>query len=396
MSKYIWVALCATISTPAFSQTVVDNVFENDPEQKSLKAKIETEREKAKGTFVMPPLQVSYGFFVLPIETRLGPQRHQVQASQALPWWGQSSARDDYFTARAAAISPKLDLRKRTIRRDIVSVQIDVAQAREELVVERKHKVLLDGLLRSTQSLVEIGRAKKSDLTRLAFEIAKTSDMLQRKNAEIEIRSAALAEFGVEDVESLTELSSFSTLGAISKHPNVRGLELEADVVEAAKTRLDLSNKPTFVVGATYTEVGAGDLNTDDAGKDALKVMVGVKLPVWGTPKKKEIESLEAKKIALQFEAEAIIRKLEADVKVLEIRRTEIERRLKFISSTSLPIAGSAQQDTTLDYEVAKATITDVLRAIDVVHVLELEQISLRYERDRVRNNLEFLLGGTP
>ena len=51
----------------------------------------------------LPDPKLAYGYFISPIETRVGPQEHKIGVAQSFPWFGTLSLKGDMATAEAKA-----------------------------------------------------------------------------------------------------------------------------------------------------------------------------------------------------------------------------------------------------------------------------------------------------
>src|SRR6056297_2750922 len=76
---------------------------ENNPGLKAKYMEYEIAMEKIPQVSSLPDPSFSFGFFISPVETRVGPQRAKFSLSQMFPWFGTLKARGDAAAFMAEA-----------------------------------------------------------------------------------------------------------------------------------------------------------------------------------------------------------------------------------------------------------------------------------------------------
>ena len=105
-TRYIIIAL-VFISNMLFAQdelnTYLKVAAENNPGLKAKFSEYMAAMEKVPQVGALPDLQLAFGYFIQPVETRLGPQQAKVSLTQAFPWFGTLNAKEDVATEKARA-----------------------------------------------------------------------------------------------------------------------------------------------------------------------------------------------------------------------------------------------------------------------------------------------------
>ena len=107
-SKYIkfllviFFLICGGIT---YTQDLLDGYLleaaNNNPGLKSKFSEYLAALEKVPQVGALPDPQVSFGYFIQPVETRVGPQRARISVSQMFPWFGTLGAKKDVATEMA-------------------------------------------------------------------------------------------------------------------------------------------------------------------------------------------------------------------------------------------------------------------------------------------------------
>ncbi|MEQ8241052.1 MAG: TolC family protein, partial [Cyclobacteriaceae bacterium] len=107
MKKYIIIILTFLgFSTLANAQSL-DDYFkiaaENNPGLEAKFKSFEAAMQKVTQVSSLPDPNLSFGYFVSPVETRVGPQRARFSLTQMFPWFGTLKAQEDAATLMAEA-----------------------------------------------------------------------------------------------------------------------------------------------------------------------------------------------------------------------------------------------------------------------------------------------------
>ncbi|MCK5461759.1 MAG: TolC family protein, partial [Bacteroidales bacterium] len=76
---------------------------ENNPGLKSRFNEYLAALEVAPQVKALPDPQLAFGYFIQPVETRVGPQEFRISASQMFPWFGTLKSKEDVAIQTAKA-----------------------------------------------------------------------------------------------------------------------------------------------------------------------------------------------------------------------------------------------------------------------------------------------------
>ena len=96
--KAIYFYIFLLISISSYGQGKLDEYLQtaaqNNPGLKVKFNEYMAALERVPQAGALPDPTVAFGYFVQPIETRLGPQQAKISAMQMFPWFGTLSARE--------------------------------------------------------------------------------------------------------------------------------------------------------------------------------------------------------------------------------------------------------------------------------------------------------------
>ena len=77
--------------------------YENNPGLKASYKEFESTLTRVDQASALADPTLSFGYFISPVETRVGPQRAKLSLTQMFPWFGTLKASDDVATYQAEA-----------------------------------------------------------------------------------------------------------------------------------------------------------------------------------------------------------------------------------------------------------------------------------------------------
>ena len=277
------------------AQTLEDyfrEAAENNPGLQASYKDFEASLQKVKQYNALPDPTFSFGYFISPVETRVGPQRAKFSLSQMFPWFGTLEAKSDaaalmaeakyqaflddrnrlYYKV-AAAYYPLVELKR---LKAIEQKNIDILQSYKTIATSKfKNGVSpmtdvlrVDIMLKDAQTNLGILNKKEQPL------LATFNKLLNRDQSEVVLVEDSLF------LESLPENYRLDSL--LANNPVLDALDLKRKASEASEIETQRQGLPKLGVGLDYTIVGKrSDMDIEDNGKDILMPMLSVSIPIF-------------------------------------------------------------------------------------------------------------------
>lgn len=354
----------------------------------------------------LPEPTLTYTYFVRSVETRVGPQRHRFGISQAFPWPTKLSA-----GAEASALSAQSA--KRQFEASALRVSARVSDAYWELwLVSQVRRIQKEQLVlsRTTSELVrsrlEIGAASLSDVSQTDLVLSRATDVIAGLDeAERRSRAALRRALGAPDGMALPVHTAAPLLvapvepdgalvAAAQAHPGVGALELMAQSKSSSAESANADRYPSFVLGLDYVETGPAKMpNQADSGKDAVMVMLGVKLPLWGGAYGDEVDAARADSASFKARAASARNDARSRVHVVLSEIRDALRRARLYQHTLVPQATTALKSVIGSYAAGRATLPQLLMAQRELLEIELSLAQARAVHARAWAQLEDAVG---
>ncbi len=265
---------------------------ENNPGLQAKYKDFEAALQKVPQMRSLPDPTFSLGYFISPVETRVGPQRAKFSLSQMFPWFGTLEAKADAASLMAEAkYQSFLDARNK-LYFDVSASYYPLVELNRLKEIEQKNINLLQSYKNIATSKFKNGTSPMTDVLRVDIMVkdAQTNlsilnkkekpllvafnNLLNRDENELVIIQDSLS------LESLPE--SFRKDSLLTGNPMLNALDLKRKASKASENVAKKEGLPKVGVGLDYTIVGKRtDMDIADNGKNILMPMVSVSIPIF-------------------------------------------------------------------------------------------------------------------
>ncbi len=248
--------------------------------------------EKIPQVGTLPDPQLTFGYFIMPVETKTGPQQAKISFSQMFPWFGTLSSKENVYVNAAKAKYEEFEEAKSKLYFDVKSVYYDLYFIKKSIDITLENIRILNSYRNLALIKVETGKSSGTDELRIEMELADLENQLALFKDNL---FTAIVKFNnllnVDNNDDViipdtlwTDDIGFSRrmmLDSInSNNHQIRKLEFLKQSFKENEVWAKKAGTPSFVVGADYTFIGDNGL-TEQSGKDALFVKVGITIPLY-------------------------------------------------------------------------------------------------------------------
>lgn len=359
---------------------------ENNLGLKASYAAFEGALERIPQAKALPDPSLSFGYFISPVETRVGPQIARISLSQMFPWFGTSAAREDAASYAAKVKFKEFLDSKNLLFREVKQTWYSLYEVDRLLILEKKNKELLLTLKAIALKKFENGSGSLSDVVRveLIIENSETDiQILKEEKRPIEVKFNLLLNredalnISIPDSLEIEKLEmAFQKDSLLSNNPLVQAQTLSIKSKEASKIAVRKMLWPKFGLGLDYAIVGERrDIVLEDNGKDILMPMVTVSLPIFRKKYKSAISEVD-----LQIESLAFSK---AD---LENRLLTNYERALFQMEKAIKLKHNSTNQNLKTKQLNRLLIRDYKNSNeDFTEVLKNQQLSLKYQKEELK-----------
>ena len=382
-----------------------DTAALNNPRIQTLYMQYEVIKQRVPQVGALPDFQFGFGYFIRPVETRVGPQQATFSAFQSFPWFGQLNAQEHAMVERANAVLEKFNNERSEINFKVATTYNNLYVLRSAIRITQENIVLLNTFKDLANVRFESGKASMVDVLRIEMELGELQNQLAYlqdskrpllSHFEQLLNTKLTQELVFPEVLWSDELSVSKELiedSVESVNPTILGLQHEIlsydqEVIAAKKT-----GAPSFTVGLNYTLVGdrAGYSGADN-GRDVILPTIGVKIPLYRKKydaliKEKEVakESVALKKTNLANELKTSLANGFRDYDDA-VRRVVLYLKLKDFARQGLDLLVA-------EYSSAETNFEEVIRMDRKLLKYELELEKARADQNTTVAYINFLMG---
>ncbi|MFZ6052963.1 TolC family protein [Halocola ammonii] len=304
---------------------------ENNPGLKAEYKEFEATLERAATVGSLPNPTLSFGYFLSPVETRVGPQQAKVSLSQMFPWFGSLSAKENRLKQQAEARFFVFEDSKNRLFLDVAKAYYPLVEVEEEMRLERENLDLWKNLKSFVTQQFESGKSPMSDvlIVEMSIRESKTKiEVLESRKEELKAEfNALLNREETEDVviqtdlkiDGLEEMQTADSL--IQNNPKLSVYDRQIESTRFAEEAAEKSGLPGVGLGIDYVVVGErSDVDLPDNGKDVVMPMVSVSLPIFRRQYKAAKREAQLMREGYELKKENVENELQAELSTAKAR----------------------------------------------------------------------------
>lgn len=282
---------------------------------------------------------LSFGYFISPVETRVGPQRARISLTQKFPWFGTLKVKGDAAALQAeAAYQAFLDARNQ-LYYQVAEAFYPLYELQQLIAIEQENVALMQSYKQIATTKFENAKGTMVDVLRvdLILKDAQTQlDILQEKketlltNFNSLLNREPLQEVSLPDTLLLSDFDEPKFTDSLLKsHPQLQELNLQQKAMQASERVAQLKKMPNLGFGLDYVMVDErSGTEIPENGQDILMPMVTLSIPIF----RKQYKA-EQKEAQLMQEAYAEREQATRNALKVNYQQTlfELNKRRKFI-----------------------------------------------------------------
>ncbi len=287
---------------------------ENNPGLKSSYLEFEAAMQKTAQVKALPDLSLSFGYFVSPVETRVGPQRAKFSLVQMFPWFGTNGLAAEVSEYNAQAKYQEFLDQKNQLYYQVKSAYYPIYEVHQQIKWQKENIDILKTYKRLATTNFSNGKGAMVDVIRvdiLIDEVETELQLLEDQLMPLKVtfnrllnRSDSL-DVVVTDQLSIDQDVVFDR-DSIYANPALDALELNIQGAQASELQAGKQGLPTFGVGIDYVIVDKrSGIDLPDNGKNVFMPMVTLSLPLFRGKYQASVKQAQITQQALEHKKEA-------------------------------------------------------------------------------------------
>lgn len=315
MKRYILIITVLLLSGLRINaQTLEESLkiaSENNPLLKAKYAEFEAALQKVAQVNSLPDPTFSFGYFISPVETRVGPQQAKLGLTQMFPWFGTLKTAGNVQALQAEAKYQEFQNAKNELYMQVKSAWYPIYEVNQKIRLQEENRVILSSYKQLATTGFKNDKGSMVDVIRVDIMIENTDteikllqDQLQPFNVQFNklLNRPDSLVIQVEQDLTLIEIPlNYRKDSLLANHPLLQSLDLKMKSAQEAEELSKKQGLPKLGVGLDYVFVGdRTDMVVPDNGKNVIMPMISMSIPIYR--RKYNAATKEA-----QFKQEAIV-----------------------------------------------------------------------------------------
>jgi outer membrane protein TolC len=376
---------------------------ENNPGLKAKFSDYMAALEVAPQVKALPDPKVAFGYFISPVETRVGPQQAKISAIQMFPWFGTQNAKESVAIQLAKTKYEVFLEAKSKLFNETRSTYFNIYYNLRAIEITRDNQTILNTFQRLANIKVESGKVSAVDEYRIVMEIGDLENqlaLLVDKQYVLELMFNNLLNtegfqpvitpdiLWTDDVALGKEQVMDSIL---SNNHQLLILSMQQEALTYRKELVHKLDRPAFSVGLDYTFIGQGDNNL--AGTDAfLFPMVGISIPLYRNKYRAMVNEVVFLQESKDFEKTDKMNLLETILEKVWKEYLDADRRIRLYIS-QLELADQSMKLLETEYATGNKNFEEILRMERRVLKYGLELERARSDKQAAISFINYLMG---
>jgi outer membrane protein TolC len=376
---------------------------ENNPGLKAKFNEYMASLEVGPQVSTLPDPKVAFGYFISPVETRVGPQQFKISASQMFPWFGTLEAKENMAVQMAKAKYELFLEAKSRLFNEVRATYFNIYFNRRAIEITRENLTILNTFQNLANIKVEAGKVSAVDEYRIKMETGDLENQLALlidKQSVLELMFYNL--LNVEgDQKVLTpeilwafdlSLSKEQVLDSIkANNHQLLVLSLQQAALSYRKELAGKQGKPDLTIGLDYTFIGQGENNL--AGTDAFVFpMIGISIPLYRNKYRAMVNEVVYLQEAKEYELTDKINILETILEKTWKDYLDADRRLRLYIS-QLELSNQSLNLLETEYATGNKDFEEILRMERKVLKYGLELEKARADKQAAISFINYLMG---
>ena len=313
IKKYLWILAFASFNVVEAQHLnhYIENALKNNPHLgATYKIAMASQKNVTKAQFLPNP-QFSFGYFVSPIETRVGSQRARFSVTQMFPWFGTLKEKKNAAAMTASANFQQFNYEKAELVMNIKFLYYLIWELQQHTKKQKEILQLLLGYKNVVKVAYRENKIPITDLLQLDLLIEETKTIIINSNDQLVVLTLKFNNLlydgqkhkpvQVEDslkipLQPLVNMLWLDTVYASNAALNKMQLMVKKAEIQEKITKKNTLPQLGLQLNYVVTDQN-NNLSTQESGKDAFFPMFTLSLPIFF---KKNNAQKEAAKITTE------------------------------------------------------------------------------------------------
>lgn len=265
---------------------------QNNPEVKAAFNEYLAKLQEVPQVGALPDPEISFGYFINPIETRIGPQEARLSLSQMFPWFGTLDAREKVKINEAKAKYRAFQARRNNLFYEVKATWYDLYVLKEKMDILKENISILETLESIALQKYETAEGGQADVLQVQIELEdlrinkrklQDDQEVLRQKFKALLHTDSLALDNTLDIIPKEPSTTTPELKQrmLTENPNLNQLAFQEQAAKNSVSVAKLDGLPAFGLGFDYIFTGKREVIMPANGRDAFMARLSIKVPLY-------------------------------------------------------------------------------------------------------------------
>ena len=362
---------------PSQSQTLSDYLeiaAENNPDLQSTFYRYRAALQELPIVGALNDPEIGFGYFVKPVETRVGAQQARVSLTQMLPWFGTLSQRKTVAATEAKIRFEEFQEQRNRLFFSVQERWYEMYFMEQSIDILKQNIQILETFESAALQNYETATGRQVDILRVQIELEELRNQLRVQMDELDVlktdfnnllnRDPSLEVETADQIDAVAVIPETDDLydQILVRNPSLQELEYRSRAKQDEITLVRKSNRPSFYVGVDYTFVSERPVEIDDNGKDAFMLRGTVKVPIFKNKNRARVEQAQQLEKAADYAKQEQKNRLRTSLETALKDLRNADRNLTLASDVQIRYTEQAVEMLLGEYASEGAEFEEVLR----------------------------------
>jgi outer membrane protein TolC len=373
--------------TLSFAQTL-DDYFkiaaENNPGLQAMYKDYEAALQKVPQVNTLPDPTFSFGYFIAPVETRVGPQQAKFSLTQMFPWFGTLKVHGDVAALLAESKFQSFIDARNNLYLQVASAYYPLYELKEWIRIEQANLNILESYKTIANQNFKNGKGTLVDVLRVDIMLKDAQinlDILSDKEKPLLTTFNKLLNRPENEIVHISDslkpeilADNYRKDSLLASNPKLKALNLKVEASKAAELAAHKQGLPKFGLGLDYVLVGErNDITSSDNGKDIIMPMISVSIPVFRGKYKASVKEAQFMQESYMYQQQEVANTL---ISEYEMAWFQVQQQLQLVSLYKQQVQTSEQSLNLLFTSYGNS-------GKEFEEVLRMQQQLLKYQKMR-------------
>lgn len=378
---------------------------QNNPELKAQYQQYLSSLQQVPQVNRLPDPELSFGYFISPIETRVGPQQARFGLTQMFPWFGTLGAKGQAASQMAKAKFEEFQDRRNQLFYQVHKQWYKLYQIGQSIQILQENIEILETFELLATQRYESNQVGQVDVLRVQIEKEdlKTRLELLRDNKTVALQAfnellnrSNEKDIAVADTlksQHLTMSKAEIEQTVLQQNPNLAKIDYQTLSARSSIKAARKEGLPKFGLGLDYVVTDERNMVMPDNGQDAIMARVGIQIPLYRKKYQAKERQAQIELHASQNRRSAAENRLQTQLEQAFRDYQDGERRVALYKDVQIQRTRQAIDILTQQYATGDTDFEELLRLQRKLLDYELAQINAVVDQNSTVAQIEYLYG---